>query len=104
MTQALESALAHGHLVVLDSTGMSYRFRALVMRVRDRALHAHLHVDSHAWREREQIRRDRPMLDASVYRRSLKPVFVVAPDLVIDTTALAPPDVAAIVANAWEQS
>ncbi len=104
MTQALESALAHGRPVVLDSTGMSFRFRALVARVRTRALHVHLHVEPEAWSEREQRRSDRPMLDAEVYRRSLRPVFFAAPDLVIDTTALAPDEVAALVARAWEQS
>lgn len=104
MGNALESALAHDKLVVLDSTGMSFRFRALVARVRDRAFHVALDVDAAGWERRERERTDRPPLDFGVYRESRSVTFAQAPDLVLDTSSIAPQDVAAVVAQAWRQS
>jgi chloramphenicol 3-O-phosphotransferase len=102
MTNAMESALAHGKRVVLDSTGMSYRFRALLAHVRDAAFHVHLTVDAVEWRAREARRTDRAPLDASVYRRSARTLFAAPPDLVIDTTSRSPDEVAALAAHGWE--
>jgi predicted kinase len=103
MRNALESTLAHGKRAILDSTGMSYRFRAIVDRFRARIYHAHLTVDPLAWHEREQQRGDRAPLDAGVYRHSAKITFTVPPDLVVDTTQQNPEETAAFVLAAWER-
>ena len=104
MQNALESALAHGKLVVLDSTGMSYRFRALAGRVRERAFHVGLYVDPDNWRQRERARTDRAPLDEGVYRRSLRAPFAQPPDLHVDTSLRRAQDVAELVAQAWRDS
>lgn len=104
MTRAMESALADGRRVVLDSTGMSFRFRALVETIRDRAYHVHLRVDVLEWQRRERGRTDRPPLDASVYRDSSAIVYPTPPDLTLDTTRLTPEDAVEIALRAWEAS
>ena len=104
MRNALESALGHGKPVILDSTGMSYRFRALAAQVRSRAFHVALLVDVPHWSERERSRTDRPALDAGVYQRSLRAAFAQPPDLTVDTSAMRPQDVATLVAQAWRES
>jgi chloramphenicol 3-O-phosphotransferase len=104
MANQLSQALAQGRRAILDSTGMSFRFRALVVRVRADAFHVHLTVDLGEWREREARRTDRPPLDASIYRRSARIVFPSPPDLVVNTTPLTPGDLADRVAAAWERS
>lgn len=104
MARALEDALARGLRVVLDSTGMSFRFRDLAARVRRQALHVHLTVDAAQWEAREQQRRDRPSLDRGVYERSSHVVFDPPPNLTLDTTSLSLSDVIAVVASAWERS
>lgn len=104
MASALDDALARGRRVVLDSTGMSFRFRRLAVRVRAQALHVQLAVDPPQWEARERQRVDRAPLDRGVYQRSARIVFDPPPDLALDTSALSPTDVIAAVGSAWERS
>jgi predicted kinase len=104
MARAVDQALAHGRHFVLDSTGMSFRFRDLAARLRAQALHVHLTVDAAHWEAREESRRDRARLNRGVYERSSQVVFDSPPDLTLDTSSLSPAGVLARVAAAWEQS
>jgi chloramphenicol 3-O-phosphotransferase len=103
MGRALDDARARGKRVILDSTGMSFRFQALIARVRTQAVHVHLSVDVEQWKAREQMRRDRAQLGEDVYRRSSEIAFESPPDLVVDTSRLTVDEVVDRVARAWEQ-
>jgi predicted kinase len=104
MANRLDDALAQGRRVVLDSTGMSFRFHRLAARVRAQALHVHLLVDPVQWEARERRRADRAPLERDVYERSARIVFDPPPDLVLDTSACSPGEIAASVGCTWEQS
>jgi predicted kinase len=104
MARALGQALTSSRLVVLDSTGMSFRFRALSISVRAHALHVHLTVDAAHWEARERTRSDRPPLDRTAYGRSSRTVFEPSPDITLDTSLLDPAGVIERVASAWERS
>lgn len=94
--QRFEAALARGEPVVLDSTGMSDRFRAIVRAHRASIHHVHLRLDSvERFEERERTRSDRsdsPMPRAAFYR-SCRVQFHDPPDLTIATDTLTPDNV-----------
>ena len=104
MARAVREALARGRHVVLDSTGMSFRFRHLLAGVRAQAMHVHLTVDPGHWEARERMRTDRRTLGRDVYQRSSRVVFDSPPDLALDTSQLQKAGVVSAVASAWEQS
>lgn len=76
--------------VILDSTGMSPRFRSLLAYYRSSIFHVHLTCDEAAWRARERQRADRvEPFPLHAYVRSRAVCFSVAPNLLIDTTFIA---------------
>jgi predicted kinase len=91
MHEQFEMALAQGAAVVLDSTGMSPRFRALLRAHRMQLLHVHLLLhDPQRFEEREHARTDRqeaPVARAA-FHRSRRIEFHDPPDLTIATDEL----------------
>jgi adenylate kinase family enzyme len=59
---------------ILDSTGMSPRFRALIRRLKSEGLCnlvvIRLRCDTQAWQERDAIRTDRPPLELEFFAKS----------------------------------
>lgn len=83
-----ERAIAQGRAVVLDSTGMSPRFRALLRAHRERIVHVHLVLgDPLRFQEREQQRTDRVAgaLPFAAFARSCNVGFHEPPDVVVQT-------------------
>lgn len=77
---------------VLDSTGMSHRFRSLLHQYRAQLVHIHLVLsESKNFEARERERTDRRLgpLPRSAFNRSQRIVFQDPPDLVIPTDDLA---------------
>ncbi|HET6896542.1 MAG TPA: hypothetical protein VFH72_14255, partial [Candidatus Baltobacteraceae bacterium] len=92
----LERAIEQGRSVVLDSTGMSPRFRALLRAHRENVVHVHLTLGSQqCFEERERQRTDRPggMLSASAFHDSQRIEFHDPPDVAIATDDLTPDEV-----------
>lgn len=86
-----EAALQEGRAVVLDSTGMSPRFRALLRAHRNELVHVHLLLrDPQCFEARERQRSDREQgpLPYAAFRRSQRVAFHDAPDLVVATDGL----------------
>jgi predicted kinase len=86
-----ERALDERRSVVLDSTGMSPRFRALLRVYRDGIVHVHLVLrNQHRFEERERARTDRSggLLPAAAFHRSRDVEFQHAPDVVVETDEL----------------
>jgi shikimate kinase len=93
MEVRLLEALAESRIVVLDSTGMSERFRDLLSRY-PYIVHVHLRCSESAYRKREALRTDRERpLPAAAYRRSGSIRFTPPPHLVLDTSELGVPEV-----------
>lgn len=91
-----ERALAERRSVVLDSTGMSPRFRALLRAHRGEIVHVHLVLRSpERFEERELRRDDRPQgpLTRAAFLRSRGVEFHDAPDVVVATDDLTPEQV-----------
>lgn len=89
--------------VVLDSTGMSGRFRALLHAHRTEVVHVHLSLhDAKRFEERERQRTDRPNgpLPQAAFKHSQRVVFHEPPDLVIATDELTPDEVYGVVSRA----
>lgn len=98
-----ERALAERRNVVLDSTGMSPRFRALLRAHRAEIVHVHLLLLSRKrFEERERHRTDRPAgaLPFAAFHRSTCVEFHDAPDIVLETDDLTPDAVYERVAGA----
>jgi predicted kinase len=88
-----ERALEQQRSIVLDSTGMSPRFRALLRAHREKLVHVHLVLnDPKHFEEREKQRTDRAgqALAFAAFARSRGVEFHNAPDLVLDTDELTP--------------
>ena len=86
-----EHAIAQGRSVVLDSTGMSPRFRALLRAHRIRIVHVHLLLgDPRRFEERELQRTDRVAgaLPFTAFARSCNVEFHDPPDVVAQTDEL----------------
>lgn len=86
-----EIARHAGGDVILDSTGMSPRFRALLRAHRHELRHIHLLLrDPRCFEARERQRTDREAgpLPYAAFRRSLRVEFHDAPDLVLATDDL----------------
>lgn len=91
-----ERARSQGRAVVLDSTGMSPRFRALLRAHREDLMHVHLLLRSaERFEQREAGRADRPAgpLPRAAFHRSSAVEFHDAPDIVIATDDLTPDQV-----------
>lgn len=91
-----EQALTGGCSVVLDSSGMSPRFRALLRAHRAQLVHVHLLLRSaERFEQREAHREDRPAgaLPRAAFHRSCAVEFHDAPDVVIATDDLTPDQV-----------
>lgn len=91
-----ERALGDRQSVVLDSTGMSPRFRALLRAHRADVVHVHLLLrDPKRFEERERERNDRPAgpLAFAAFHRSAAVQFHEPPDLVVATDDLTPEQV-----------
>jgi predicted kinase len=91
-----ERALAEGRNVVLDSTGMSPRFRALLRAHREEIVHVHLHLHRvDCFQEREAGRTDRPGggLPRAAFARSQSVEFQHRPDIAVATDNLTPQQV-----------
>jgi shikimate kinase len=89
-------ALAGGDTVVLDSTGMSGRFRALLHAHRAEIAHVHLTLDdAKRFDERERQRTDRASgpLPFAAFKHSQRIVFYDPPDLVIATDEISAEEV-----------
>ena len=98
-----ERAVAQGRSVVLDSTAMSPRFRALLRAHREQIVHVHLVLrDLQRFEERERSRTDRPSgtLSAAAFQQSQHVEFHDAPDIVVQTDAIAAQEVYARVSAA----
>jgi predicted kinase len=83
-----ERALDERRNVVLDSTGMSPRFRALLRAYRENIVHVHLLLrDERRFEERERGRADRPVgvLPPEAFHQSRLVEFTQAPDVVVGT-------------------
>jgi shikimate kinase len=96
-------ALAEGKRVVLDSTGMSARFRGLLHLHRNEIVHVHLTLhDSKRFDERELRRTDRPNgpLPLAAFNQSQRVVFQEPPDLTIATDDLSADEVYRLVMTA----
>jgi predicted kinase len=96
MRQRLEVALARGHRIVLDSTGMSPRFRAMLHAYRQTFFHVHLRLESaECFEERERSRTDRPTapVPRSAFHRSNRLEFYEPPDMTIATDRVTPEQV-----------
>lgn len=97
MAEQLEAALAQGASIVLDSSGMSPRFRSILRAQGSDFIHVHLQLDDpRVFEEREQQRADRRALPRAAFNRSRSTEFTRAPDLVIATDALHPDQVYAV--------
>lgn len=86
-----EQALREGRDVILDSTGMSPRFRALLRAHRSSLVHLHLVLnDPRTFAERERGRSDREdgPLTYAAFRRSQRVEFHETPDLIVATDRL----------------
>jgi len=86
-----ERAIAQGRGVVLDSTGMSPRFRALLRAHRERIVHVHLLLgDPRRFEERELQRTDRiaGALPFAAFARSCNVEFHEPADVVLQTDEL----------------
>lgn len=85
--------LQSGDSVILDSTGMSDRYRALVDDLRKHCpvVALDLFCSPDAWRVREKTRTDRPGLPINVYVQSLE--ASTSHDYAIDTSLLTPDQV-----------
>lgn len=86
-----ERALDERRSIVLDSTGMSPRFRALLRAHREEIVHVHLLLQSVAcFEQRETQRADRPAgaLPRAAFHRSAGIEFHDEPDLVVATDEL----------------
>lgn len=88
-----ERAVAQGRSVVLDSTGMSPRFRALLRAHRKDIVHVHLLLgDPRRFEERESRRTDRPAgaLPFSAFARSCTIEFHDPADVLVQTDEFTP--------------
>jgi hypothetical protein len=88
MRERFVLAKLEGKPVVLDSTGMSVRFRALLHAYRSQLLHVHLTLrDPKRFEERERTRTDRQgePLPREAFDHSQRIWFADAPDLIIAT-------------------
>lgn len=86
-----EQARSEGRGVVLDSSGMSPRFRALLRAHRHELVHVHLLLAStERFEQREAQRTDRPAgaLPRAAFHRSRAVEFHDAPDVIIATDEL----------------
>jgi hypothetical protein len=102
MHERFEAALARGDPVVLDSTGMSARFRAILLAHRPSLRHIHLRLLSvERFEQRERQRSDRPdgPMPRLAFYRSCAVEFHDAPDLVLTTDGLTPDEVYLMVAK-----
>ncbi len=102
MDEQLGAALAQGASIVLDSSGMSPRFRSILRARGSDFIHVHLQLDDpRLFEEREQQRADRGAgpLPRAAFNRSRSTEFTRAPDLVIATDALHPDQVYARVTD-----
>jgi predicted kinase len=91
-----ERAVEEGRDVVLDSTGMSPRFRALLRAHRRNIVQVHLLLASEEqFKQREEHRVDRPEgpLPVAAFRRSQHVRFHDPPDLVLATDGRTPEEV-----------
>jgi predicted kinase len=91
-----ERALDQGRSIVLDSTGMSPRFRALLRAHRREIVHVHLVLQGvQRFEERESRRTDRPAgaLPRAAFFRSLHVEFHEPPDIIVVTDDLTPDEV-----------
>lgn len=91
-----ECALDERRSVVLDSTGMSPRFRVLLRVHREELFHVHLELrDVRTFEERERGRTDRPSgaLPAPAFHRSKRVQFYELPDIVVATDERTPDEV-----------
>lgn len=87
-----DRAVSERRSVVLDSTGMSHRFRALLRAHRNALVHVHLVLnDPRTFEERERLRTDRPggALPFAAFARSRNLEFHDAPDIIVETDELA---------------
>ncbi len=95
--EQLKAALEDGRPVVLDSTGMSSRFRTILRIHRASFYHIHLLLeDPKCFEERERARTDRPNqkpIPRAAFLRSNRIVFAQPPDLTITTDVLTPEQV-----------
>jgi hypothetical protein len=93
MERRLLEAIAGHRNIVLDSTGMSARFRAMLRR-HPGIIHVHLHCDERAYKAREASRTDRKRaVPTRAYRQSACIQFELPPRITIDTSELQPQDV-----------
>jgi predicted kinase len=91
-----ERAVEEGRHVILDSTGMSPRFRALLRAHRAEIVHVHLLLNTEArFKERELRRTDRPgdIVPTAAFHRSQSVEFHDPPDAVLATDELSPDEV-----------
>lgn len=96
LRRRFERALAEGSDVVLDSTGMSPRFRALLRAHRAEIVHVHLLLQGDdRFEQRERHRADRPAgpLPRAAFHRSKHIEFHDPPDIVVATDDLTPEQV-----------
>jgi predicted kinase len=92
MRAELDLARARGRWVVLDSTGMSPRFRGLLSEYRDEIIHVHLTLSRvEIFEERERERIDRvDAVPRSAYYDSVSVCFTTEPDLTLATDTIGP--------------
>jgi predicted kinase len=105
LAQQFDRALAENQPVILDSTGMSPRFRALLHAHRERVVHVHLTLDDVLrFEEREHGRRDRrgAPLPRGAFLRSRNVEFVELPDVVVSTDSRTIDEVYCIVRSAFK--
>ncbi|HKU66480.1 MAG TPA: AAA family ATPase [Candidatus Baltobacteraceae bacterium] len=95
-----ERALDERRSVVLDSTGMSPRFRALLRSRREKIVHVHLLLRSpQRFEQRERERTDRPAgaVPAAAFHRSRSVEFHDPPDVLVETDDLTAAEVYVLV-------
>ena len=89
MRQLAYTAALHKLDIVLDSTGMSYRFRNLVTDLRrsfpNQIFHIRLHCDRDTWYYREMSRDDRGPISEKFYEESDNVAWDVYPDMTINS-------------------
>jgi len=88
MRERFALSLAQGRRAVLDSTGMSHRFRSLLHQHRAQLLHVHLVLNEYEnFEDRERRRTDRSLgpLPHAAFNRSQRIVFHDPPDITIAT-------------------
>jgi predicted kinase len=88
-----ERALQERRSVILDSTGMSSRFRALIRAYRAQIVHVHLLLSDPArFEQRESRRADRPAgpLSLAAFHHSQAVAFDEPPDIIVRTDDLTP--------------